>query len=134
MKFARPVVVLQPKMNAKYEGVTNRGMYVEFFNGFAEVDDEQFEILKQHPSWGVEFIEVSERGMPINQPARPTVKAVGDRPEEGDKVVVLENQVKQLTEMVSTLVSSLQAQKEQPKTNKQLKERKTAQKEPEKSE
>jgi len=122
IKFMRPIVVLAPKMNAKYEGVTNMGKYAEFDNGYAELDEEEFDLLKQNKLFGIEYVEVNERGIPSPTPGTPTVKAVDALPEDnkGNKLVELEKTVNQLTEVVKVLANTMAEKKLKDEENNEL--------------
>lgn len=120
----RYLIIVEPKKMQKYEGVSSEGEYVRFRNGYAEVSEEVFEILKQRPEFGVDYVEVQARQV-LPELVQPTVKAFGSEieREEGKgmrtEIDSLKTQVDLITKAVMKLVEHVAPESkeiEKPKT------------------
>ena len=104
--FSNPIIVVRPKKIPRYEGVAEQGKYVEFRDGFAEVDDESFELISKSPHWGTHYIEVEERGIPLNSPIKVGVKGMGEILDSKQENKT-EKKLEKLTESVEKLSQAL---------------------------
>lgn len=105
----RYMIILKPRMSAKYEGRTELGEYVEFKDGYAEVTQDQFEELRQRPDFGVDFIMVNEmkpieEGVNIRAEMMPAEKEMN---KEIDRVERVENQIKEIKSDINLIAQSV---------------------------
>ena len=101
MPSLRYMLILRPRMQAKYEGKTEMGEYVQFKNGYAEVTEMQFEQIKQLAEFGTEIV-VAEKKVELESPMQPKVSSMNS-PE--DRVAELE---KKLDKSVGEINESLE--------------------------
>lgn len=119
------MIVLKPRMTAKYEGRTELGEYIEFKDGYAEVTPDQLEQLSQLPDFGVDYVVVNEikpieNEMQIRAEMMPSEK---EKNGEGGRIEAVECEIREIKSDINLIAKSI-ADLAQTVTQKKSKKKK----------
>lgn len=124
----RYMIVLKPRMTAKYEGRTELGEYIEFKDGYAEVTPDQLEQLSQLPDFGVDYVVVNEikpieNEMQIRAEMMPSEKQKNG---EVGRIEAVESEIREIKSDINLIAKSITdlAQTVTQKKSKKKKEEK----------
>lgn len=121
----RYMIVLKPRMTAKYEGRTELGEYIEFKDGYAEVTPDQLEQLSQLPDFGVDYVVVNEikpieNEMQIRAEMMPSEKQKNG---EVGRIEAVESEIREIKSDINLIAKSI-ADLAQTVTQKKSKKKK----------
>ena len=119
------MIVLKPRMTAKYEGRTELGEYIEFKDGYAEVTPDQLEQLSQLPDFGVDYVVVNEikpieNEMQIRAEMMPSEKQKNG---EVGRIEAVESEIREIKSDINLIAKSI-ADLAQTVTQKKSKKKK----------